>query len=140
MILDVPGGKIARELAFELGEQIGRHFPQRIDQHVEPPPVRHADDHFRHAGGARFLDQMVEHRDHRVAALAGKALLADVFGAEIALERLGRRQALENVLAERRRVNWPRAQRLDALLDEPLLRRVGHVHVLGAEGAAVRLL
>ncbi len=102
--------------------------------------MRHADDHFLHPGGAGALDQVVEHGNHRVAALAGEALLADVLRAQVALQRLGGGQPLQDVLAELRRIRRPRAQRLEALLDEALLRRIGHVHVLGAEGAAVGLL
>ncbi len=47
--------------------------------------------------GAGELDQVVEHRDHRLAALAREALLADVLGVQVALERLGRGQPLEDV-------------------------------------------
>ena len=101
--------------ALELGEQVLRHLAQRIDQHVQPPAVRHADDHFLHAVGAGLLDQVVEHRDHRVAALAGETLLADVLGAQVALERLGRRQPLQDVPPKLRRVAGPRAQRLQPL-------------------------
>ena len=43
------------------------------------------------------LDQAVEHRDHRVAAFAREALLPDVLRVQVALERLGGRQPLEDV-------------------------------------------
>ena len=102
--------------------------------------MRHPDDHFLHAGGARFLDQMIEHRDHRVAALAGKSLLPDVLGMQIALQRLGGGQPLQDVLAKLGRIIRTGPHRLEALLDEALLRRIGHVHVFGAEAAAVGFL
>ena len=59
--------------------------------------MRHADHGLLHALRAGALDQVVEHRDHRVAALAGEALLPDVLRVQVALERLGRGQPLEDV-------------------------------------------
>ena len=127
-------------LAFELGEQTRWHLAKGVDQHIEPASVCHTDHHLLHAGGACLLDEMIEHRDHGVATFAGKALLTDVLGAEIFFQRFSSREPFQNVLAELRRVVRARAQRLQSLLDEALLRRVRHVHVLGAEGAAIGLL
>ncbi len=140
VVLHVAGGKVGRLLALEFGEQIGGHLAQRIDQDVEPPAMRHADHHLLHTRGAGLLDQVVEHRNHGVAALARKPFLPDIFGAEVALERLGGRKTLEDVPAKLGAVGRPRAQRFDPFLDEALLRRIRHVHVFGTERAAVRLL
>ena len=59
---------------------------------------------------------------------------------EVALERFGRGEPLENVQPLRRRVLGARTDRLDPLLDEALGRRVRDVHVLGAERPRVRVL
>ncbi len=140
VVLDVAGGQVLRDLALELREEVGGHLAQGVDEHVQAPAVGHAEHDLAHARRAGLLDQPVEHRDHRVAALAREALLADVLGVQVALERLGRGQPLEEVAALRRRVRRPRADRLQPLLEEALGRRVGDVHVLGAERARVGLL
>ena len=67
---------------------------------------------------AGVLDQVVEHRDQRVAAFAREALLADVLRVQVALERLRGGQALEDVPL--------------------LLRRVGRRASESARGAAGR--
>ncbi len=102
--------------------------------------MRHADHGLLDACGAGLLQQKVEHRNHRVAALAGEALLADVLRVQVTLQRLRGGQALQDVALLGRRVGRPRADGLEALLDEPLGRRVVDVHVLGAERPAIRVL
>ena len=72
VVLDVAGRQVGVVLALELGEQVLGHLAQRIDQHVQPAAVRHADDHFLHAAGARALHQLVEQRDQRFAAFGEK--------------------------------------------------------------------
>src|SRR5205085_10599901 len=121
-------------------EEARRYLAERIDEYVEPAAVRHADHHLLHAGGARLLDEVVEHGNERVVAFPGEALLTDILGAEIALERLGGGEPLQNVTPEFGRILGARAQRLDPVLDEALLRRIRHVHVLDAERAAIGLL
>ena len=49
-------------LAFELREQVLRHLAQRVDEHVEPAAVRHADHELLHAGLAGALQQEIELR------------------------------------------------------------------------------
>ena len=82
------GHRVVRVLALELGEEIGRHLAEAVDQHVEPPAVRHADHDFLGALGAGVLDHGVERRDQALAALAREALLADVARVQVPLERL----------------------------------------------------
>ncbi len=62
--------------------------------------MRHADHDFLHAAGAGLLDQVVEHRDHALAAFAREALLADVSRVQVALERLRGGEPLEDVACE----------------------------------------
>src|SRR5690606_10377951 len=49
VILDVARGQIVRVAPFELREQILGHLAERIDQHVEPATVCHADHDFLYA-------------------------------------------------------------------------------------------
>ena len=69
--------------------------------------MRHAEHDLLHAGRAGFLDQQVEHRDQRIAALARKTFLPDVLRMQIALERFGRGQPLKDVAAKLRRIVGP---------------------------------
>ena len=140
VILHVARAVLLRVLAFELRKQIRGHLAQRVDEHVEAPAVRHADHGLLHALRPGALDQVIEHRDHREAALAGKALLPHVFRVQIAFQRFRRGEPLQDVPLLRRGVGGPRTDRLQPLLDEALGRRVGDVHVLGAERPAVRLV
>ena len=86
MVLDVAGHQRVVVLAFELAEQVLGHLAQRVDQHVQAAAVRHADHQFLHAGLARALQQVVEHRDEGFAAFQREALLPDVAGVQVALE------------------------------------------------------
>ena len=91
-------------LALELGEQLLRRLAEHVDEHVQPAAVGHADHHVL----ARRLRRrgwisVVEQRDQRVAAFEREALLADVFGVQVALEAFGRGQLLENACLARRR-------------------------------------
>jgi hypothetical protein len=139
VVLDVAGRQLLRRLALELGEQVRGDLAQRVDQHVEAAAVRHPHHDLLHARRAGALDQPVEHRRHRVAALAREALLPDVLGVQVALERLGRGQPLEDVAPLLGRERAARARRLDALLHVALDRRVRDVHVLEADRARVGL-
>ena len=99
MILDVAVRQLHRLLAFELGEQIGGHLAQRVDEHIQAAAMRHAHDDLTDALRTGFLDQQVEHRNQRVASLTGETLLSNVFGVQIALERFGRRQPFQDMTA-----------------------------------------
>ncbi len=140
MVLHVAGGELVRVLAFEFGEEVRGDLAERIHEHGEATAVRHADDHFLGALGADVLDDRVEHRDHALAALAGEALLADVAGVQVALERLGGRDALEDP-APMLGCEARRGQRaLEIPLDPALLFSRRDVHVFDADRAAISLL
>ncbi len=97
VVLDVAGRELLRVLALEFREEVRGHLAERVDEHVEPPAMRHADHGLLNARGAGPLDQVVEHRNHREPALAGEALLADVLRVQVALERFRRGETLEDV-------------------------------------------
>ena len=99
--------------------------------------MRHADHDLLHALGTGALHQFVHRRDEALAALEREALLADVLGVQVALEALGRGERVEDVdllLGAEARLA---ADRLQALLPPALLGRLGDVHELRADGAAV---
>ena len=101
--------------------------------------MRHADDDLLHALAAGALDELVHRGDEALAALEREALLADVLGVQVALEPLGRGQPLEDVDLLLGAVGRLGADRLEPLLPPALLGRLGAVHVLGADRAAVGL-
>ena len=140
VVLDVAGEQRVVMLALELAEQILRHLAQRIHQHVQAAPVGHAEHQFLHPGLSRALQQVVEHRDQRLAALQREALLPDVARMQVALQSLGRGEALQDVLLVVGREARLGAHRLQALLDPAFLDAAADVHVLDAQRAAVGLL
>ena len=83
--------------------------------------------------------QPVEHRDQRLQALEGEALVADVLGVEEALERLGGVEHRQGSTLGGRVEPPGGVGALDALLDPRLLVRLLDEHVLDAERAAVGL-
>src|SRR5213592_2795439 len=116
VVFHVSGGQLGSLPALELEEQVLRHLAQHVDQHVEPPAVRHADHHLLHAVAAGALDQLVDRRDQALAALQREALLADVAGMQVALELLRLGELLQQALFLLGREVRRGAHRLDALL------------------------
>src|SRR5215468_9008841 len=99
----------------------------------------HADDHLVHAELAAALQDLLQRRYQRFAAVQAEALGARVFTVEEALEQLGGRQPLQNrALAHVGEAGLVVAD-LDALLDPGLLARILDVHELDADIAAVGL-
>ncbi len=130
----------ALHATLELLEQVGRPFAENVHQHVQPAAMGHADHHLAHAMAAGALDQLIEHGDQRIAALQREALLAGVLGVQKALQSLGRRQPVEQALADLRRIFRPAAHALERALQPALLGGIGDVHVFGADGTTVSLL
>ena len=67
-----------------------------VGQHIQPATVRHAHRDFEDAPIRSGLDDGVEYRDQRLAALERKPLLTHVTGVQEFLELLGVHQALED--------------------------------------------
>ena len=92
---------------------------------------------FLHAEIAAALDDLLERRDQRLAAVEAEALGAGVFDVEEFLEAFGFDQLVEDgALAFAGEADLLVAA-LDALLDPALLRGVGDVHELDAERLAI---
>ncbi len=121
----------------KLGEQIGGQFAHGVHQHVQATAVSHADHHFLHTLGTCQLNQFVHGGNKAFTALQGEALLAHVLGVQIALQALGGAQAVEDVFFLFGAEGGFAADAFQFLLPPTLLRHVGGVHVLGAQGAAI---
>ena len=129
-----------RHRALELVEQVLRVLAEDVDQHVQPPAVRHADHGLHAAALAEALQGFVQHADQGFRALETEPLGARKAGVEVPLQALGGAQAVEDGesrLGGERRLA---ARGLEAFAHPELLGGVGDVHVLGAEGAAVDAL
>ena len=122
-------------VALELGEDLRVGLAGDVGEDVEAATVRHADgdlDDVITRGGGQDL---VEQRDERLRPFQGEPLLADVFGLQEGLERLGLVELVQDsqlLLAARLVVGD-----LHALLDPVPLLGVLDVHVLDADAAGV---
>ena len=106
-------------------------------EHVQAPPVRHADDDLVDPERAAALDDLLQRRDRRLAAVEAEALGAGEAFVQEALEAFRLDQLLKDgdlaLLGEGDLL----VLALDAVLDPRLLGRVGDVHVLHPHIAAV---
>lgn len=122
----------------ELMEDLRVGLADDVGQHIEPTPVCHTDDGFPHPVPDGAEQQGVEQHDRRLAAFERIPFLSHVLGLQECLESLCRTQPVEN-LQLFGDVRWG-LRRFDPLLDPAAFLRALDVHVLGADGAAVRLL
>src|SRR6185437_1971402 len=99
VILHIARALLVREIvaALELGEDRKRRFAEYVDEHIEAPAMRHADDDLLDPRKAASLHEIIEQRDERIAALEREAPLADVLRVQIALEPLGARQLPQDI-------------------------------------------
>ena len=124
--------------ALELVEDRAVRLAHHVGQHVEAAAMGHAEHDLLDAELAAALDDLLERRDHRLAAVEAEALGAGVLHVEELLEALGLDRACSG---------WPSCPSvvkrmslsvaLDAFLDPGLLRRDGDVHELDADVSAV---
>ena len=126
-------------VAFELGEQVAGHLAHDVDQHVQAAAVGHADDNLLHAALAGVVHELIHRGNEAFAAFEREALLADVLGVEKTLEPLGLGELLQDMALALRIIRRGAAHGLKTLLDPALDRRIGHVHVLCPDRAAVRV-
>jgi hypothetical protein len=129
----------ARVVALELGEDLRDRFADGVGEHVESPAVRHPDHDLAQALHRRVVEDAVEQRDQRLAALEREALVADVLRVQEALEALGLDHLLEHALLAREVERRVVARRLHPVPQPLLALGVGDVHVLDADRAAVGL-
>ena len=139
VILDVavPGRLLGEQTPLELRDDHLVGLAEHVGEHVDPPAVRHAEDHLLDAERAGVLDQRVEEGDERVAALEREALGGRIAELEELLEALGGDQAVEDAQPVLGGEVGTVGGRLHALLEPDALLLVLDVHVLDAERAAV---
>ena len=97
----------------------------------------HAEHDFLGAERAAALDDLLERRDHRFAAVETEALGAGVFDVDELLEAFGLDKLLQDRALAFVREGDFLVRTLDALLQPRLLRRVGDVHEFVADGRAI---
>ena len=106
--------------------------PHGVHDHVQPAAVAHRDHHLLGLVRGGALEHLVEAGEQRLHPLDREALGAEVAGLDELLEGLGAGEQVEDApLVEARRLG------LHALLDPAPALRIGDVHELDADGAAV---
>ena len=123
--------------ALELAEDLAVGFSGDVREHVQAAAVGHADRDLVKAMVGSALQDLVKQRNHTLATFEAEALLADVFGLQEGLERLGLVELAENT-------HLLVVCRLLVGLLQPLLKPFAlfgflNVHELDADGAAVRV-
>ena len=139
VILDVAGalGAARVQVALELLEDLRVGLADDVGQHVQPAAVGHADDGLVHVRLGRLGEHRVDQRDQGLGALEGEPALADELGLQEHLERLGHVEPGQD--ADLLVVFGARVRDLHPVLQPAALLGVLHVHVLDADGAAVRV-
>src|SRR6266581_6469035 len=90
---DVVGG---RRAALELVEDRAVRLVHHLRQHVEPAAMRHADDDLFDAERAAALDDLLQRRNHRLAAVEAEALGAGELHVAELLEAVGLDELVED--------------------------------------------
>src|SRR5438034_483233 len=139
VILDVAvaGRLLGEQAPLELRDDHLVGLAEHVGEHVDPPAVRHAEDHLLDAEAPRVLDQRVEEGNERVTALEREALGGRIPELEELLEALRDDQAVEDAQPVLGGEVGMVGGRLHALLEPDALLLVLDVHVLDAERAAV---
>ncbi len=99
--------------------------------------MRHGDDGLVHLPAGSLGEHRIEQRDQRLGALQREPALADELRLQEHLERLGDVEPGQD--ADLLVMVGPAVRPLNALLQPGAFLRVLHVHVLDADGAAVRV-
>ena len=127
-------------LTLELGEQFSRRLAKRVDQHIQPPAMSHADDHFLDTTATRLLDEIIEQRDQCLAAFQREALLSRITGMQITLQTLGSSQLPENGLLGLSIETLAHASELKLFMQPDALISVRHMRKLCPDTAAINVL
>ena len=139
VVFHVPAGQFFGCGMVELGKQIARHLAQRIHQHIQTTPVRHANHDFLDALDAGRLNQLIHAGDKTLAAFQGKALLPHVLGVQKPLQAFGRGQPIQNVFLLFHREARFGTNTLQLLLPPAFVVLIRGVHELRTDGAAISL-
>ena len=139
VVLDVarPLRAAGVHVALELVEDLPVGLAHDVGQHVEPAAVGHGQHGFVQAFVRGLGQDRVQQRDQRLRALQREPALTHVLGLQEHLERLGHVQPGQD--AQLLVVPRPLVRPLDAGLDPGPLVGLLDVHVLHADGPAVRV-
>jgi hypothetical protein len=121
----------------ELVEDLPVGLAQDIGEDVEPAAVGHAEHDVLHAEMAAALNDLLQGRDHGLAAVEPEALGAEEFEPAEFFEDLGLDQLVEDCLLAFRREGDLLVAALDPLLQPQALLGIVDVHVFVADGAAI---
>ena len=125
------------DVALEFLEDVLQALAHHVGQDVQTTAVRHAHHRRIQTGVRRAREDLVHDRNGALGTLETEPLGAHVLGGEELLERLGGVEAFEHavllVLGQLER------HTLEMRLDPTLLVGVLNVHVLHADGAAIRV-
>ena len=123
--------------ALELVEDRPVGFSHDLGQHIEAAAVRHSKDDFLQPHLSAALDDLLQRRDQRFAAVQAEALCALVLDVDELLEAFRFHQLLQDRdLATGGKLDTL-VRSLDAFLDPGLFLRVGDMHELHADGRAI---
>src|SRR5690242_9899476 len=126
-----------RRAALELMEDGAVRLAHHLRQHIEPAAMRHANDDLFDAERAAALDDLLQRRNHRLAAVETEALGAGEFHIAELLEAVGLDELIEDrALALASEVDLLVAS-FDTLLNPALLRGVGDMQEFDAERLTV---
>ena len=126
--------------AGEFVEKLAIGLAHHVGEHVEAAAMRHADDDFFDAERAAALDDLLQRRDHRLAAVEPEALGAEESQAREFLETFGLDQLVQDRLLALGREHDLLVGAFDAALQPVLLLGIVDVHELIADAAAIGAL
>ena len=126
--------------ALELVEQGPVRLAHHLGEHVQAAAMGHAEHDLLHAEIAAALDDLLERRDQRLAAVEAEALGAGVADIQELLEAFRLDELVEDRALAFAGEGDLLVGTLDALLDPGLLGRIGDVHELDAERLAIGAL
>jgi hypothetical protein len=124
--------------ALEFAEYGLHRLPHHVRQYVQASPVRHADDEAVSTELGRPVDRVLQRRHDRLASVESESLRGVELVREEILERVREAQSFEYVLLLLG-VDLEKIRILDALAYPIALVDRADVHVLDADGLAVRL-
>ncbi len=123
--------------AGELAEHRGVGLAHHVHERVQAAAMRHADGDGPHPVAGGLVDDGVQRRDRRLAALEPEALGADIALLAERLEALGLVELAQDRLLLVGAERGPPVAPLNARLQPLALQRVLHVHELRADRAAI---
>src|SRR6185369_10854627 len=128
------------QVVLELGKNIGERLAEDVGQHIESPPVGHAEHHISDPDSCAMADRLIKADDQRFAPLQRKPLLAE----ESAVEELFEKGCLLEFGEEMQLLFpvelLPVVQRFHPV-DQPLpFVRLLDIHELDTDGTAVGFL